>query len=202
MKHFQTLAKLAFFTVIASLAHTGHAQSVPTGSQQLELSAFGAATGTFTDIEGGKNLGITAGVDLTYLPLRLFRPSIEIRGTYPIHKGTIDSQKNFLAGVKVEHPFGPLHPYVDFLAGRGEIDYPNGGFLTQFTRFISTTSTIYSPGVGLDYNLSPGLAFKADMQYQHWDTPTPVVASGTIHPVALSLGVTYRFNFNPRHHRR
>jgi len=39
---------------------------------------------------------------------------------------------------------------------------------------------------------------KADVQYQHWDTP--VVASGVIHPVAVTLGVVYRFDFNPRHH--
>jgi hypothetical protein len=201
MTHFKTLTKLALFSVIASLTGVGHAQGVPTGSQQLELSAFGAGTGTFTDIEGGRNLGITAGVDLTYLPLRLFRPSIEIRGTYPFHKGTIDSQKDFLAGVKVEHAFGPLHPYVDFLVGRGEIDYQSGGLTPPHSlyRYISSTSTIYSPGAGVDYNFSARLAVKADLQYQHWDSPA--VASGTVHPVALSLGVVYRFNFNPRHRR-
>jgi hypothetical protein len=56
---------------------------------------------------------------------------------------------------------------------------------------------VYSPGVGADYNFTHNLALKADAQFQHWDTP--VVASGTIHPVALTLGVVYNFDFNPRH---
>jgi hypothetical protein len=199
MKHITALAKLALLMTVASLTHVGHAQSVSTASQQLELSAFGAATGTFTNIEGGKNLGITAGLDLTYLPLRLLRPSIEVRGTYPIYDGHVDSQKNILAGVRVEHAFGRLHPYADFLIGRGEIDFGQGGFVVGDIEYISTNTTIYSPGVGVDYSLGHGLAVKADLQYQHWDTP--VVSSGTIHPAALSLGAVYHFNFNPRNHR-
>jgi len=182
MKHITALAKLALLMTVASLTHVGHAQSVSTASQQLELSAFGAATGTFTN-----------------MPLRLLRPSIEVRGTYPIYDGHVDSQKNILAGVRVEHAFGRLHPYADFLIGRGEIDFGQGGFVVGDIEYISTNTTIYSPGVGVDYSLGHGLAVKADLQYQHWDTP--VVSSGTIHPAALSLGAVYHFNFNPRNHR-
>jgi hypothetical protein len=198
MKHIKALAKLAaLFVAIPSLACCGYAQSMPTATRQLEFSAFAGGTGTFTRIEGGKNLGITAGVDLTYLSLHLLRPSIEARGTYPIDDGTIDSQKNFLIGARVEHRFGRLHPYADFLIGRGEIDYRNGGFAVGKLLYLSSNSTIYSPGGGLDYDLGRRLAVKADVQVQHWDTP--VTASGTIYPVALTLGAVYHFGSGSRY---
>jgi hypothetical protein len=195
MKFIKTLVTLALLGTTASFT-PGHAQSLDTASQQLQLSAFGAATGTFTRLEGGKNAAITAGIDLTYLPLRYFRPSIEVRGTWPVYDGTISSQKSILAGVKVEHAFGRLHPYADFLLGRGEIDYGCRCFLTpdETGIFISTTTNVYSPGGGFDYKLARSLAFKADVQYQFWSTP--VTYSGSIHPVAVSFGGVYYFNFN------
>jgi opacity protein-like surface antigen len=199
MRHIQPLARLAILIAITSLAGIGHAQVPSTASQQLQLSAFAGGTGTFTNLDGGKNVDITAGADLTYLGLRFVRPSLEVRGSYPVDKGTISSQKSFLGGLKVEHAFGRLHPYVDFLIGRGEIDYGQGGYPVGDILYISSTSTVYSPGGGLDYNFTRQIDLKADLQYQHWDAP--VVSSGVIHPVAVTLGAVYRFDFNPRHHR-
>jgi hypothetical protein len=198
MKFTKASVKLALFAAICTLAHTADAQAVPAGTQRLQISAFAAATGTFTNLEGGKNVGITAGADLTVLSFRLFRPSIEVRGTYPIDDGHISSQKSFLVGPKVEYPYGRFHPYADFFFGRGQINYLNGGLIFGDVRYISSNTFIYSPGVGLDYNLTHNLALKADAQFQHWDTPA--VASGSIHPAAISLGVLYNFDFNPRHH--
>jgi opacity protein-like surface antigen len=197
MKYTKILVKLALFPAIFTPVHTAHAQAAPAGTQRLQLSAFGAGTGTFTDFEGGKNLGITAGADLTFLAFRSFRPAFEVRGTYPIAKGHISSQKNFLLGPKVEYPIGRLHPYVDFFFGRGAINYHDPGFVFGNTRYISTNTFIYSPGIGLDYNLTHNLAVKADAQFQHWNIP--VTASGVIHPTALTLGVVYNFDLNPRH---
>jgi hypothetical protein len=199
MRRIQGFARLAIGIAIISLGGIGHAQVGSTATQQLELSAFAGGTGTFTGLEGGKNLDITAGADLTFLGFRMLRPSFEVRGSYPIDKGTISSQKSFLLGPKVEHRFGRLHPYVDFLIGRGEIDYGFGGFAVGNVLYISSTSTVYSPGGGLDYNFIHQIDLKADVQYEHWDAP--VVASGVIHPVAVTLGAVYRFDFNPRHYR-
>jgi hypothetical protein len=199
MKPTKTLANLALFLAIALPANQAHAQAGPTASQLLQLSTFGGITGTFTNLEGGKNLGITAGADLTYLPLHSFRPSVEFRGTYPIDNGHISDQKNFLIGPKVEHPIGRFIPYVDFLIGRGQIEYLNGGFLYNNFLYLSTNSTVYSTGIGLDYDLGPHWAAKADFQVQHWDTP--VVPSGTIWPKATTFAVIYKFEFNPRHHK-
>jgi len=197
MTYIKISAKLALFTAVSALTHTACAQAAPAGTQKLQLSAFVAPTGTFTGLEGGKNLGITAGADLTFLNFRRFRPSFEVRGTYPINRGHISSQKNFLLGPKVEYPLGKVHPYVDFLFGRGQIDYHAPGFVYGNTLYINSNTFIYSPGVGVDYNLTHNLALKADAQFQHWNTP--VTASGSIHPVALTLGVVYNFDLNPRH---
>lgn len=197
MKFTKILISLSLLPVVSTLTHTASAQAAPAGTQHLQLSAFVAGTGTFTDLEGGKNLGITAGADLTVLTFRQFRPSFEVRGTYPIDQGHISSQKDFLLGPKVEYPIGPFHPYVDFFIGRGEINYQPPGFVFGNLRYISTNTLVYSPGVGLDYNLTHSVALKADAQFQHWSTP--VTASGSIYPVALSLGLVYNFDFNPRH---
>lgn len=128
MKYLKLSAKLALFTAVFALTSTAFAQAAPAGTQKLEISAFVAGTGTFTGLEGGKNLGITAGADLTFLRFRRFRPAFEARGTYPINQGHISSQKNFLLGPKVEYPLGRFHPYADFLIGRGQIDYHAPGF--------------------------------------------------------------------------
>jgi opacity protein-like surface antigen len=197
MTYTQISIRLALFAAVSALSHTASAQAAPAGTQKLQLSTFVAATGTFTGLEGGKNLGITAGADLTFLNFRQFRPSFEARGTYPINQGHISSQKNFLLGPKVEYPLGKLHPYVDFLFGRGQIDYHAPGFILGNTLYISSNTFIYSPGVGVDYSLTHNLALKADAQFQHWNTP--VVSSGTIHPTALTFGVVYNFDLNPRH---
>jgi len=197
MTYTKLAVKLALFTAASALTHAASAQAAPAGTQQLQLSAFVAATGTFTGLDGGKNLGITAGADLTFLRFRQFRPSFEARGTYPINKGHISSQKNFLLGPKVEYPLGRFHPYADFFIGRGEIVYQPPGFIFGNTIYITSNTIVYSPGVGLDYNLTHNLAIKGDVQFQHWNTP--VTASGTIHPTALTLGVVYNIDFNRGH---
>lgn len=197
MKSIQLLKKLALFILVSSLTHLASSQATPAGTQHLQLSTFLAGTGTFTGLEGGKNLAITAGADLTILTFRQFRPALEVRGTYPIDKGHISSQKYFLLGPKVEYPIGKYHPYADFLIGRGGIDYHDPGFVSGNLIYLTTNTVVYSPGVGLDYNVTHNIALKADAQFQHWSTP--VTASGTIHPVGVTLGVVYIFDFNPRH---
>ena len=197
MAYTKIWVRRALFTAVSGLTHTARSQATPAGTQKLQLSAFAAATGTFTGLEGGKNLGITVGADLTFLNFRQFRPSFEARGTYPINKGHISSQKNFLLGPKVEYPLGKFHPYADFLIGRGQIDYHDPGFIFGNILHINSNTLVYSPGVGLDYNLTHNLAIEADVQFQHWNTP--VVSSGSIHPTAVTFGVVYNIDFNRGH---
>ena len=189
----------ATFLVVSLLvipAKTLRAQSSATAVQNLGLSAFGAATGNWTNISGGRNLALTAGGDLSFLTFHRFRPVIEARGTLPFYEGHIDHQKSLLGGLKVEREFGRYHPYVNFLIGRGVIDFQNGGYYNNGFIYLSTVSTVYSPGFGLDLDVTRKWSAKVDFQYQHWDTPA--VDSGVINPRLLSIGAVYRFDFNHR----
>jgi len=170
-----------------------HAQAFPAASRPFALSAFGAATGTFTGLSGGKNLGITAGGDLSFRPYHFFYPSVEVRGTYPIDGGNVDSQENILFGVKVERLYRNFHPYADFLYGRDKIDYEHGGYPNPAGTllYLDSISNIFSAGGGLDYTLTEHLALKIDAQYQRYGAP--VTPSGTLYSTPLSIGVVYRF---------
>jgi hypothetical protein len=175
-------------------------QAMPTATRESSLSVFAGATGVYTGIEGGKNLGITAGADYSFWHFAGFRMAAEVRGTYPIDEGHIDGQKSILAGVRIERSLGRLHPYGDFLIGRGGIDYINPPVIqispTAGITYIQTNSTVYSPGAGLEYDLTHHFAARVDAQLQHWDTP--LNTSGTAWAKQGTLAVTYRFDFN--HH--
>ena len=176
--------------------HAG-AQATPTASRPLELSTFGGLTGTYTGLSGGRNLGITAGVDVGFRPFFGVRPFLEGRGTYPVDGGHIDAQKNALAGARFSRPvFRHVDAYGDILFGRGAISYESGGYPSPSGQYlyIRSTSNIFSPGAGVELHLSDHLSALADAQFQHWDTPA--VTSGHIWAKALTLGVRYRFNFN------
>ncbi len=176
-----------------------------TASQQLALSAFGAATGTYTDIYDsrtgdtqGRNVGFTAGVDLRVGHFGRYDPSIEIRGTYPFHKGMIASEKNVLGGIKVERPIfhEMIHPYGGLLFGRGEINYQGTGYYVSSSSLVYyyTVSNVISPFAGVDFEVSHHFAIKLDAQFAHYNTP--IAASGSIDAVPVSVGVVYKFDFN------
>lgn len=174
---------------------TTHAQNPhPVAVQPMQLSVFGGATGVYTGLEGGKNLGITAGVDLALPPVYHVRPGLEFRGTYPVDKGTISSQRSVLGGARVDLFLGHRYrPYVDALVGRGQMNY-NNGFFYQNYEYILTTTWVYSLGGGVDLPLSDHFLLKLDGQAQHWGSVP--VASGSIWSKAGTVGVVYIFNFN------
>jgi hypothetical protein len=212
-------AALLFCVPAILMPQQAHAQAQVSASQRMTLSAFGGATYTFTGLYSngynsdsayngsgpvqGKSTGITAGVDLRVGHFGHYNPTIEVRGSYPIDTGNIDSTESALAGLKIERPVGAgrIHPYVDFLYGRGELDYHSGGYYTPSNLMISyyTDSNILSPGAGVDFDLTHHLGFKLDAQYQHYNTPA--VNSGAIWSLPVTAGVIYIFDFNP-HHRR
>ncbi len=175
------------------------AQSVPTARQSLQLSAFGGASGVYTGLAGGRNLSITAGLDATLRPFFGISPGVEVRGTLPVDKGSVDSQSNVLAGVVLGKRFGALFPYVDFLYGRGRISYsppyPDPAFAVYY---IQTTSGVMSPGAGLAYDLSRHFGVRADVQYQRY--VTPVTISGHLYATPITLAVVYHLDFNRTPH--
>jgi len=170
-------------------------QAAPTASQASSLSVFGGLTGVYTDLQSGRNLGVTAGVDYTVGGYHQFHPGLELRGTYPMVDGGEAKEKDALVGLRVSRRSGPFNLYGDFLYGRGEIKYI-GTFDVGTLRYISTDTNIYSPGFGAEYDLSRHLALRADAQFERWSTPA--VPAGSVWEEAITGAVTYKFDFN--HH--
>ena len=166
---------------------------MPTASRLFSLSAFGGATGTFTGLDGGRNIGITAGGDIGFRPFHAFYPSVEVRGTYPFDDGQVDSQKNILVGGKVERYFGYFRPYADFFWGRGKIDYLHGGYPNPegTLLYLDSVSNVFAAGGGLDFTLTDHFALKFDGQFQRYGTP--VTTSGSLYSKPFTIGVVYRF---------
>jgi hypothetical protein len=189
---------LALALLLETIASTSlaRAQTNPTAVQPLQLSAFGGASGVFTGLESGKNLSFTAGVDLGLPPHAGIRPTIEVRGLYPVDNGVIDSQKDVLGGLKVAFLIHHrLQPYGNFLFGRGEMHYGAYGYLYNNYVYVLTTTYVYSPGAGIDYRFSDHFALKVDGQWQRWAGPAPT-STGTIYAKVGTIGLVYYFNFN------
>jgi hypothetical protein len=190
---------VALMILLAGFGSSAYGQARPTATQTSRLSLFGGVNGTLTELDGGKNVGITAGADFSFRPFFGFRPAVEVRGTYPVHVGLVDGEKNVLAGLQVMRPIHRINVYGDFLFGRGEIDYPTGLFDPNFFHlYASSVSYVLSPGGGVEYDLSRHFAVRADAQYQRYSTP--VTVSGKLYSTALTAAVVYRFDFN-RHPR-
>lgn len=177
------------------------AQSLPTASRGVVPSVFGGITGTYTGLYGSRNLGITAGLDVGLHPIFHLLPSIEVRGTYPINSGSVVGQKHAEGGLRVQKRIGIFRPYADFLFGRGEMNYQNGGLPVpqQAFRYIQTTSNVISPGIGFETDITPHFALLLDGQFQIWSIPfdpsgrTP--NSSHIYSMPGTIGVVYRFNW-------
>ncbi|HLI77057.1 MAG TPA: hypothetical protein VKV02_08930 [Acidobacteriaceae bacterium] len=176
-------------------------QSLPTASRGLVPSAFGGITGAYTGIYGSRNLGVTAGLDLGFRPFFGLLPSVEVRGTYPVDNGSVVGEEHAEGGLRVQKRFGPFRPYVDFLFGRGELNYQNGGLAVpmQAFRYVQTTSNVLSPGLGVEADISPKLAILFDGQAQIWSVPFDPSGqtSNSGHIVAFpgTIGVVYRFGW-------
>jgi opacity protein-like surface antigen len=196
MKHFRVVLMLALFATMSWVGEAAAQDAHPTATRALQLSAFGAVSGVFTGLQGGKNFSITAGGDLGLPPMHGMRPTVELRGTYPTDHGLVDSQKSILVGPKVEFLLGHrLRPYGDFLVGRGQMNY-GLGYIYGNNVYDLTTTFVYSPGAGVDFNFNDQLAVRLDGQFQRWgSTPTP---SGNIYSTVGTVGIVYRFNFEGR----
>jgi hypothetical protein len=201
MKHSKVVLTLALLSATLSWAYAAVAQEAhPTATRQLQLSAFGAVSGVFTGLEGGKNFAVTAGGDLGLPPWRGIRPTIEIRGRYPTDHGLVDSQKNILGGLRVDFLLNHrLRPYGDFLFGRGQMNYGLNGYIFGNNVYSLTTTYIDAGGIGFDSSLNDRLAIKVDAQVERWGAaPT---STGRIYTAVGTAGLVYYFNFDRRHKR-
>ena len=93
---------------------------------------------------------------------------------------------HYLVGPKYTLRYGRFHPYVKFLLGAGEVNYPyslaNGGYFAM------------APGGGLDYQLSHHFNARGDYEYHFWPTAPglPGMQSNGLTPNGFSVGIGYR----------
>jgi hypothetical protein len=181
--------------VLLVVTASASAQATSTATRRITPSVFGGVTGVYTGLDSGRNLSVTAGVDVAFRPASRFHPAIEYRGMFAVGKGGTDSVKNNLGGVKVFARYGRFSPYADLLAGRGETTYANGGDQVPNTLIFYTqsASNVYSVGGGTDVFVGDHLAVKLDLQMQRYSSP--VTISGHVYSETGTLGVVYVFHF-------
>ncbi len=188
-------------TGLAALASSTAAwgQARPTATKAIDISFFGAGTGTYTELDSGRNLGITAGADITLRELYFHvRPGLEFRGTYAVDQGSVDGQNSAMVGPRFSREFGRFSPYVDGFYGRGALSYPNGIVIGNY-RYDRTTSNVFAGGGGVDLRVTRHFDAKADILFERWTTP--VIPTGIIYPIPISLGVVYHLDFDRRSHK-
>lgn len=168
------------------------AQARPTADRPTRFSVFAGATGTYTGLYDGRNVGITAGADLELHRFFGFQPAIELRATYPFSDGNSVALKNALGGLRLEKSLGRIHPYGNLLVGRGELNYQNGGLLSKdgSTVYIQSLSNVYDAGGGADLDLTSHFGIKFDVQLQRYGSP--ITDTGTEWAKAATIGVVYR----------
>ena len=187
---------IAFVILVTGASPYTHAQSPASATTLLTLSGFGAATGTRTGLAGGRNIGVTAGVDLSVAHLSFANASVEVRSSYPFSKGSTDAYQDLLGGLNFSRVYGRYCPYGDVLFGRTQIEYENGGYPNPAKTYLYTKSpsNLLSAGGGVDYDFNETWAIKADLQWQRY--ASPVAVSGYLNAEALSLGAVYRINIS------
>jgi hypothetical protein len=185
---------LFLFCSIACGGAPAFAQSNSTTSRGITPSVFAGATGVETGLASGRNLGLTAGVDIAFRPNSRLQPAIEYRGMYAIDKGGVDSLKNDVGGIKLSTSYGRLRPYVDLLAGRGETTYANGGYQVpnKLVFYTQSSSDVYSPGGGVEFFATRKLGVKVDFQIQRYSSP--VAVSGHVYSETGTVGFVYVFH--------
>lgn len=192
--------RLILFTLsaLAGSSARAAAQAGSTASRGITPSVFAAASGVRTGLPSGRNLALTAGLDVVLFPNLHFHPALEYRASHALARGSVDSIDNNLAGLQVSRIYGRLRPYADLLAGRGETTYANAGYQVPGKPIFYTrsSSNVFSLGGGVDLLSTGHLALKLDLQAQRYSSP--VTTSGHLYSETATAGIVYLFHIGNR----
>jgi len=99
------------------------------------------------------------------------------------HLGT--HEDNYLVGPRYSFRHGKYVPYVKFLLGAGELNFPSGAGHGGYLAMV--------PGGGLDYRLSRRFVVRGDYEYQFWPkAPGGDLPTHGLTPNGFSVGLGYR----------
>ncbi len=196
MQSFPTRYRISLLLLSLLSFCTGrlHSQASPTASKNTQYSAFGAFSLVSPDFSPDNrnatlNSGVTLGADYTHM-FGNFALSVEPRLAFA--PGNTVGERTFGGGLRLEYRIKRLIPYLDYIVSYGQVTFthPPDPNYTRDDAYVS------SPGIGLDYYLTPRLGVRAECQFEHW-----TIAPGhTFDPRAVSFGVVYRIPFKPYVH--
>jgi hypothetical protein len=169
------------------------AQALPAAARTGELSAFATYSRVTTDYGYPNKGGTTFGL-LYVREVRWFlTPSIEFRVKATFDGRTVD-EHTWGGGIRFERRIRDFRPYGNFFISSGTIHYnfsnPYNPHPTA-TPYTWDNSIVYSPGFGVDYNLSRYWGARFDYQFEFWNLGN----SQTLTPQAMSFGILYRIQF-------
>jgi len=174
---------------------TAYGQARAAADRTAEISVFGGGSFYKPDYGLAGQPAYDFGADLTWFLHRSYlAPSLELRGVVS-PKGTSVGENTYSAGLKVQHRYGRVVPYADFLMGAGTIKFTNPQYQYGRGYYTSDNSKVYSFGGGVDVDIAWHFSAKGDFQYSHWDTGGNV----TYTPVAYTGGVVYHIPFGDRY---
>ena len=117
-----------------------------------------------------------------YVDAHLYRlVGVEAEGRdLNLHTDEGIKERTYLIGPKLSWTGRRLRPYVKFLVGRGEFDYPFG--------YATGSYFVTAPGGGVDYRVGQSrFILRGDFEYQIW----PNFTYGAIKPYGASVGISF-----------
>jgi opacity protein-like surface antigen len=166
-----------------------------TATQAIRLQLFGMGSYANQDYGeqrwgGGFVVGGSAGFNLR--GARHLEPALDVR--YSRAVGSYVSEGAFSAGPRLTWNLQRIHPYGNFLIGVGTIYYHQVN--PFFPDYRKDNSLVPTYGGGVDVDVSPTLAVRAEVQAERWR-----VSEGLppFHPIRVNLGLRYQFRFGNRY---
>jgi len=101
------------------------------------------------------------------------------------HQDLGTHEDNYLVGPRYSYRRGKYVPYVKFLMGAGELNFPSGEGHGGYFAMV--------PGGGLDYRLNYRFTVRGDYEYQFWPSaPGGGLPTHGLTPNGFSIGIGYR----------
>lgn len=179
--------------LVGSAVHAGAQVTYSAREGKLPFSVgFGIAD--FSDDWGIRNprqVGITVWGDwrIPHMPSALDGLGVEFEGRdvnyatpsyIPGHRMTT----GLIGPIMEFRRQSRVRPFVKYLAGIGNIDFPNG------TNYQQDTRTIYAPAGGVDVRVWGRLSARGEYEYQFWHA---IFGPNDLTPQGFTFGVIYDF---------
>jgi hypothetical protein len=191
MRRTSVFVSLFFLFLIGTASRLGAQVTYSAHEGKLPLTVgFGVAD--FSDDWGTRNprqVGLTLWIDwrLPHMPSKLSGLALEFEGR-DVNYATPD----LIAGHRMTTGLaGPMYqwrrehrvrPYVKYLMGIGNLDFPNN------TNYQQDTRAIFAPGGGADVRLIGRLSARGEYEYQMWHA---IFGPHDLTPQGFTFGAVY-----------